>query len=65
MDEGRIEKRIAELKAQREDFVKQANQQIAALKAAPAPRTDEVVEATSVEEPWLVRVARRLTGSVR
>jgi hypothetical protein len=34
VDEGRIEKRIAELKAQREDFVKQANQQIAALNGA-------------------------------
>jgi len=40
------------------------HQQIAELKAAPAPHTDEVVEAASVEEPWLVRVARRLTGSV-
>jgi len=40
------------------------HQQIAELKAAPAPRTDEVVEATSVDEPWLVRMARRLTRSV-
>ena len=38
--------------------------QIAALKAAPTPSTDEVVEATTVKEPWLVRVALRLTGSV-
>lgn len=34
MDDERIQRRIAELKEQREDFVRQANQQIAALNGA-------------------------------
>ena len=40
------------------------HQQIAALNAAPAASNDVVVEVPTVTEPWLVRVARRLTGSV-